>query len=89
MTPPSDRDTDFDYETLKRMLLTTAVKTLHICNLYFRQGRNAREIAAAMGMSESAVRAVIKRARRKLAAFRNGALSPRFDPELRGEEREC
>ena len=66
MEPPSDRDTDFDYETLKRMLLTPAVKTLHICTLYFRQGRNAREIAAAMGMSEGAVRQTIRRARSKL-----------------------
>ncbi len=87
MKPPADRDADLDYETLKRVLLTSAVRTLQICTLYFREGRSGAEIAAAMGMTEGAVRAVIKRARRKLAAFRNGVLSPRFDPELRREER--
>ena len=56
-----------------------------IFRLYFDgQGRTAKQVAAVMGMSETSVRSMIKRARRKLAAFRNGALSPRFDPELRG-----
>jgi len=76
---PSDRDADLDYETLKRVLLTPAVRTLRVCNLYFREGRSAAEIGATVGMSESAVRSVIKHARRKLAASRNGAKMPRFD----------
>jgi DNA-directed RNA polymerase specialized sigma24 family protein len=83
-----DRDATFDIEVLKRVLLRPVARVIDICHMY-GQGRSAKEIAEVMGMSESAVRAVIKRARRKLAAFRNGALSPRFDPELRGEEREC
>jgi DNA-directed RNA polymerase specialized sigma24 family protein len=65
--PPSDRDADLDYETLKRVLLTPAMRMLDICNLYFRQGLSAREIATRAGMTESAVRKVIQRARRKLA----------------------
>jgi hypothetical protein len=35
VNPPSDRDAGFDYETLKRVLLTPAVRTLRICTLYF------------------------------------------------------
>lgn len=58
----SDRDADLDYETLKRLLLTPAVRNLHICNLYFLEGRSAAEIARAKKMTESAVRAVIHRA---------------------------
>ena len=71
MKPPSDRDADLDYETLRRVLLTPAVRTLHICTLYFREGRSAAEIAAAMAMSEAAVRKVIQRARRKLKNTRD------------------
>jgi DNA-directed RNA polymerase specialized sigma24 family protein len=79
MNPPSDRDADVDLETLKRLLLTPAVRTLRICNLYFRQGCAAREIAARTGTTEAAVRKVIQRARRKLAGASNGTLSSRFD----------
>lgn len=79
MKPPYDRDADIDYETLKRILVTSAARTLHICNLYFRQGSSAGEIAAEMGMSEGAVRQVIRRVRRKLAAFSPSTPSYRFD----------
>ena len=79
MKPPSDRDEDFDYETLQRLLLTSAVRTLRTCNLYFRQGRSAGEIAAKMGMSEGAVRQVIRRVRRKLAAVSPSTPLYRFD----------
>jgi DNA-directed RNA polymerase specialized sigma24 family protein len=79
MNPPSDRDAEFDYETLKRVLLTSAVRILDICNLYFRHGLSAREIAARTGTTEAAVRKVIQRARRKLAGASNGTLSSRFD----------
>jgi len=74
MKPSSDRDADLDYETLKRVLLTPAARTLHICTLYFREGRSAAEIAAAMGMSEGAVRQTIRRARRKLKNTRYASL---------------
>jgi DNA-directed RNA polymerase specialized sigma24 family protein len=79
MNPPSDRDADLDLETLKRLLLTPALRTLHVCNLYFRHGLTAREIAAKVGLSEGAVRQVILRARRKLAAGSHSTPSYRFD----------
>ncbi len=63
----SDRDATLDVVTLKRLLLSSAVRTLHICRLYFHEGRSAREIADSTGLTEAAVRKVIQRARRKLA----------------------
>ncbi len=89
MKPPSDRDAPIDFAELKALLVTQSIRTMRIFRLYFDEGRTAKQVAAVMGMSETSVRSIIKRTRRKLAAFRNGALSPRFDPELRGEEREC
>ncbi len=73
MKIPSDREPfAFQLKTLSRLLLTPAYENLRIAENYFCRQVPAPEIAAMMRMSEGAVRARIRRIRRKL---RNPALS--------------
>jgi DNA-directed RNA polymerase specialized sigma24 family protein len=77
--PP--RDAARDLETLKVLLLTPALRTLHMCNRYVADGWSARRIAEEMHTTEAAVRKAVGRALKKLAAL-NGTKLSRFDVSL-------
>jgi DNA-directed RNA polymerase specialized sigma subunit len=57
---------EFDFEALKRKILEPVAEDIRVCRLYFVEHRRAKEIGTIVGISESAVRGIIYRARQKL-----------------------
>jgi len=65
-----------DDEEMKRRLVGPAVRVWHACNLYWRLGLTAREVAGELRTSEGAVRQIIHRVTRMAARRRVTKLSP-------------